>query len=321
MCQGILQYPFLANYEQGRFVCTECLKERREEVIKSVNINCLYFHFKNTPKKIKIVCDWDEVIQPLEPKAYYELSEWEGAYYSAPWWMPNGTKFEEWFKNFWLNPPIYYSDYGSHSVYSEKSMIKSCVMEENSFALGARNIKDKIDKIKNEPDFYEHSPFLTIAKELLMLVKEAKIEIIFLSAYDEKIFKNGDPRKKKIFSETFGKFANCSLNLIGFDSEKTGKTKSEWIKENVPDCNVVIDDNPNILTKVLEDNPQVNAFAPWYPSIKHHEKVLLIKTSISVWKKMILKVNLDNLRRRFLIINIIFFPFSKNKANNSANEK
>jgi hypothetical protein len=47
-------------------------------------INCLYSHFKNTPKKLKIVCDWDEVIQPLEPKAYYELSEREGAYYDAP---------------------------------------------------------------------------------------------------------------------------------------------------------------------------------------------------------------------------------------------
>jgi O6-methylguanine-DNA--protein-cysteine methyltransferase len=34
-------------------------------------INCLYNHFKNTPKKLKIVCDWDEVIQCLEPFALY----------------------------------------------------------------------------------------------------------------------------------------------------------------------------------------------------------------------------------------------------------
>jgi hypothetical protein len=47
-------------------------------------INCLYSHFKDTQRKLKIVCDWDEVIQPLEPKAYYELSEREGAYYDAP---------------------------------------------------------------------------------------------------------------------------------------------------------------------------------------------------------------------------------------------
>jgi len=55
-----------------------------EKAKQKININCLYNHFKNTPKKLKIVCDWDEVIQPLEPKAYYELSEREGAYYEAP---------------------------------------------------------------------------------------------------------------------------------------------------------------------------------------------------------------------------------------------
>ena len=66
-------------------------------------IDCLYNHFKNTPKKLKVVCDWDEVMQTLEPKVYYELSEREGAYYDAPWWKPNGTKFEEFFQDFWRN--------------------------------------------------------------------------------------------------------------------------------------------------------------------------------------------------------------------------
>lgn len=34
-------------------------------------INCFYSHFKNTPKKLKIVCDWDEVIQCLEAFALF----------------------------------------------------------------------------------------------------------------------------------------------------------------------------------------------------------------------------------------------------------
>src|SRR6185369_5748751 len=89
-------------------------------------------------------------------------------------------------------------------------------------------LKSKVEKIKNETDFYEKSPFLTIAKELLMLIKENKVErVIFLSAYNKKDFSNGDPRKKKIFSETFGKFSNCSLNLIGFESEGKGQSKSQ----------------------------------------------------------------------------------------------
>ena len=259
--------------------------KHQEEAKRKGVINCLYNYFKDTPRKLKIVCDWDEVIQPLEPKVYYELSEREGAYYDAPWWKPNGTKFEEFFRDFWPNAPIYFSDYGSHSIYTEKSMINSCLSKGNSFALGPRSIKEKVDKIKNEPDFYDHSPFLTIAKELLKLVKENKMEVIFLSAYDKRAFSNGDPRKKKIFAETFGKFPNCSLNLVGFDSEGQGQSKSEWIKENVPDCDIVIDDNPNILAKVLKDNNQITALAPFYPNIKHHEKVLLVKTSLSDLKK------------------------------------
>jgi hypothetical protein len=151
--------------------------------------------------------------------------------------------------------------------------------------LGARSIKSKIDKIKNEPDFYEHSPFLTLAKELLKLVKENKAEVIFLSAYNKRAFKNGDPRKKKIFKETFGKYPNCSLNLVGFESEGKGQSKSEWVKKNVPDCEVIIDDNPNILGNVIKDNDKIIAVAPFYPTIKHHKKVILIKNSISNLKK------------------------------------
>jgi len=110
-------------------------------------------------------------------------------------------------------------------------VVKSCLPTRTekgiSYGLSVGSIKNKVDKIKNEPDFYEHSPFLTLAKELLKLVKENKVEVIFLSAYDKRAFSNGDPRKKKIFAETFGKFPNCLLNLVGFDSEGQGKSKSE----------------------------------------------------------------------------------------------
>ena len=35
-------------------------------------ITTLYDHFKNSPKKLKIVCDWDEVIQACEPFALWK---------------------------------------------------------------------------------------------------------------------------------------------------------------------------------------------------------------------------------------------------------
>jgi len=48
---------------------------------------------------------------------------------------------------------------------------------------------------------------------------------------------------------------------------------------------VVIDDNPNILNSVIENNEKIIPVAPFYPTIKHHKKVLLIKTSLSDLKK------------------------------------
>ena len=141
-------------------------------------------------------------------------------------------------------------------------------------------------RIKNEPNFYQQAPFLTIAKELLKSLKEDKVEkLIFLSAYDKRKFPNGDPRKKQIFQETFGKFSNCFLELIGFDSEKQGKSKVDWIKENASDFNLVIDDNPNILKKVLENNLQIKTVAPYYKGIVQSEKVWLVKTSITDLRK------------------------------------
>ena len=53
----------------------------------------------------------------------------------------------------------------------------------------------------------------------------------------------------------------------------------------MPNCDVVIDDNPNILAEIVKKNNKITAIAPFYPSIKHHEKILLVKNSISNLKK------------------------------------
>jgi hypothetical protein len=37
----------------------------------------LYEHFKDTPKRLKIVCDWDEVIQACEPYSLWEATNKE----------------------------------------------------------------------------------------------------------------------------------------------------------------------------------------------------------------------------------------------------
>src|SRR3954451_18832381 len=60
--------------------------------------------------------------------------------------------------------------------------------------------------LENPNDFYQQAPFLTIAEDLLKLIKEDKVEkLIFLST--------GDDRKYEVFRETFYK-------LHGFKNKK-----------------------------------------------------------------------------------------------------
>jgi len=71
-----------------------------------------------------------------------------------------------------------------------------------------KDIKGKYLEIKNSPDFYQQAPFLTIAEDLLKLIKEGKVsKLIFLSAYDKRKFPNNDERKYEVFRETFAKLA------------------------------------------------------------------------------------------------------------------
>ncbi|CAI2198560.1 3449_t:CDS:2 [Funneliformis geosporum] len=137
-------------------------------------ITSLYEQYKNTNKKLKIVCDWDEEESIIE-----------------------------------------YSPYGFH-------LMKIPFLTENTLK--------KQQELKNSPNFYQQAPFLTIAEDLLKLIKEGKVEsLIFLSAYDKRKFPTTDLRKVEIFNKTFGKFL-----------------------ENASDFDLVIDDNPNICNSLIE---------------------------------------------------------------------
>ncbi|RHZ37712.1 hypothetical protein [endosymbiont GvMRE of Glomus versiforme] len=205
-------------------------------------ITTLYDHYKNTPKKLKIICDWDEVIQSLESYALYKEVHKEPI---------EKDYFPSYFEWFWeVEGEIKYSPYGSSIVDDDTITSRT---------------REKQIQIKNSPNFYQEAPFLTIAKELLKLIKEGKVSrLIFLSAYDKRKFPYGDGRKEWIFKETFDKVGYereddssktilpCYLELIGFDSETQGQTKADWIKENASDFDLVIDDNPLICKSLVE---------------------------------------------------------------------
>jgi hypothetical protein len=69
------------------------------------------------------------------------------------------------------------------------------------------DLRDNYPIVKNSPKFYQEAPFLTIAEDLLKLIREDKVEqLTFLSAYDKRVFPDGDERKLQIFIETFARF-------------------------------------------------------------------------------------------------------------------
>jgi len=287
----------LARKEEKR---KQFRKEKRANKQPNI-INNLYEHFKDSPKQLKIVCDWDEVIQTHEPYALWKLGERQ----------EQRVNFQEFFKHIWdTEGAICYSPYGSYMVL-------------------APNRLEQQNQIKNSLNFYQEAPFLSIAKDLLKLIKEDKVaELCFLTAYDERKFPNGDSRKIEMFKETFRKLGKesshenklvVSLQLIPFDSETAqGLNKTDWIKENASDFDLVIDDNPNIcrdIVKSLElrqclkcieetkkeeehyltkltgvihpafcnDCPRKTTLAPHYPAIEnqHDERVLLVKQEVS----------------------------------------
>lgn len=259
----------------------------------------LYEHFKNTPKKLKIVCDWDEVIQACEPWAYFNAN--------IPKEIREQDKlkaFSQYFQAFWENEnsPIEYSNFGSHT--------KQCL------AIPYLGFSEKQIQIKNSPNFYQEAPFLTIAEDLLKLIKEDKVEnLIFLSAYDKRKFPEGDERKFKIFAETFEKLIleksldGVGLKLIPFENETQGQNKADWIKESAADFDIVIDDNPLICKEVIRKQEfcscvakqiaplisrplipicphrRMKVIAPHYPAVKHDKRVLLVKNEVSGLKK------------------------------------
>ena len=284
-----------------------------------------YENFKNSPKKLKIVCDWDEVIQPCEPWA---------SYLAKKHIFPNDDKgFEDSYRDFWC---LYDEEYIKilkeqddcdneleYSPYDSKIKDGAFVLDENMKLLYEKN--------KLSPNLYQEAPFLTTAEDLLKLIREDKVDkLIFLSAHDKRKFPNGDKRKKEIFLnifykfavwENFGKLIEGDWISLPFDSEileraefhqtLDNKTKGQWIRENFPDCDIVIDDNPKILKEILDTArvckecygimtrsnaplglPKCKAgkciktkaalIAPYYPATEnqHDERVLLVKNEV-----------------------------------------
>jgi hypothetical protein len=253
----------------------------------------LYEKFKDINKKLKIVCDWDEVVMAAEPYCLWltlEEKMKQSNFLSLP-------PFPTFFKKFWSK--------GEDNWWE---------MDYDHWGVGLKfnhwKKKDGILPVNNEwelkcpSDFYQQTSFLTIAEDLVKLIKEDKVEkLIFLTA-------NSGESKFKIFEETFLVLASkyridISLRIMSEERKKKPypQNKTEWVKQNASDFDVFIDDNPNICRSVAKikekelagcancdgidcpvcgsERPRV--VAPHYPAIEkqHDESVLLVRQEVS----------------------------------------
>lgn len=242
---------------------------------KNKEITTLYEHYKNTPKKLKIICDWDEVIQACESYASFKTIEDK---------KEIELGFEHYFEWFWETKGIVkYSFCGS---VLNPTMFLNYPLE-------------KQIQIKNSQVFYQEAPFLTIAEDLLKLIKEDKVEQIIFLVYCEVLSENEiDNRIELIFKKTFGKFPNCSLQKIRYiveDGDNGGVElqyqKSVWIEKFASDFDLVIDDNPIICGNIVHMadiwKKGVVVIAPYYPALteQHSQLVLLVKQEVSDLEK------------------------------------
>ena len=130
----------------------------------------LYSFLVKSPKKLRIVCAWDEVIKPIESYSLW-LAKKE---YNSDWIKPLSS-FVDYFNAFWnidnkehANPSkITYSNNDS----SLSDWCKSITVSDYS-----EKILDRQLELKKTANTYQEAPYLSAIIDLLKLLKENKVE-------------------------------------------------------------------------------------------------------------------------------------------------
>lgn len=261
---------------------------------------------KEKGRALKIVCDWDETIQPLKPMAIWEK-------------IVNPTiSFKEFFEDFWdkvsFDPPApsggpgdpyegpgfgqkegvkSYSDY-----YKDKKEIQDAIKSFEEEKLAMKNAPNKWEAYANSfygrlERFFE-TPFLTISDELILAIKENLIsEIIIISSYN-----TGKPGmiagigKQKKQHETFGKLPITKIEYTPM--EKKGKvegrrvsTNLRWdiIKEKYSDFDMFIDDSTKAIKGTKKYFPDriyvLPAYKTLFSTFEGQTNIFYVKNSVS----------------------------------------
>jgi hypothetical protein len=185
-------------------------------------------------RPLKVVSDWDECIQPVNPYVWYKLVELKGWNENQP--LPS---FEEWFNNFWKEARMEFKEEGIRTKCTPIKEVEEFRGDKEKFE---EEVRKPFFKILNDENYYEEAPFLTIAKNLSKACNEGLIsELVFISTTAGV----GNGRKRTVCKKYFTDAYIC-LRPQGHHTN-TGELRWKWAKNNHPDFDVFIDDHPNII--------------------------------------------------------------------------
>ncbi|CAJ0834751.1 2269_t:CDS:2 [Entrophospora sp. SA101] len=197
---------------------------------------------ENKNRPLKVICDWDEVIQPLKAGSF--------------------------------------SSGGSISISLEGKEEKEAIEKYLQMRKAMKNSREEHDK----------------TKDLLLALKEDLIsELIIISSYrsgkahalerKNRIIEN----KREKMLKTFGNFPQTKIELTKVGKNEKGKYRPHrWqrIMEILPDFDIFIDDNKNIVNesiKALADKPEKIYVLPDYKDCRSVQgpNVYHVKATVS----------------------------------------
>jgi hypothetical protein len=230
------------------------------------------------------VADWDDTIQLVRPMVI-----WLNTSLSK-----NNSSIKEFATRFWENSVLIPNRPSAsiigeyHGSPEEKEAVEEFEKKRSESRKNPeKHIFNPID------DFYNKTPFLSTADDLLKALKEGLIsEIVLISCYrkgknqknqDEQIYKrvlsgvtainkNAEKTtKEKVakIEKTFGKLPQTKIEMTAMTRPSIGDKKSpefkpyrwEVLRDKYPDFDILIDDNPQIIKECAENLPSDKAFA------------------------------------------------------------
>lgn len=180
-----------------------------------------------------IVCDWDGVMQLIEPK--WMAGVISNKHIFEPYFRKEA--FEEISKEY-IEKLINRDSYYLNQYFRKEGIESNSELDEVFMRL-----------YLEDEEFYDDIPITLFGKALLELTLHNGIqEIVFLSHTP---YKDKDDKRKERVLYKYMEENNLDSSKVRFVSLNENQKKCEWIKNNIPHYTAFIDDRPDIMKSVI----------------------------------------------------------------------